>query len=333
MERQFLELTCIRLKGLGQFTKWIKRGSYYHGVVAKKGQLSKCPHLVRILPPMRLQICPSETQALTQKKVETPSASPHMPDKKGVAMATQGARSNASTPMETGGAGDGCSWVDQAKACPEEEWRRDRLAKHPQASSMRWDPCSINPFPFQDSKGRHEAVQQLYCHSGELALACHDVAAQGIATHHPELEAGMTKSLNNMVICMISKYHLTCLSQGPSYINPVLPEAAKNLLPSVKEYTAGRDFQGTWDAKVLQRAKTLQVAVWLHRLDMATAVNKKASYSLDTSKHGKGPLVEFLLALWASNLTFEEVVHRILGENQEKIESSLNDVWGLQAQL
>ena len=280
MEHQFLE---IRLKGLGQFTKWIKRGSYYHGVVAKKGQLSKFPHLVRIPPPMRPQIRPSETQALMQKNVETPSASPCTPDKRGVA--AQGACSDAPTPMETGGAGDGHSWADQVGACPEEEWRRNRLVKHPWASSMRWDPHSINPFPLQDSEGRHEAVQQLYHHSGELTLACHVVAAQGIATHHPDLEVGTTKSLNNMVLCMILEYHLTCLSQGPSYVSPVLPEAVRNLLPPLEEYRAGGDFQGTQDARVLERAKTLQVAAWLHHLDMATTGDREASYSLDASEH------------------------------------------------
>ena len=253
-----------------------------------------CLHLARILPPTRPQIHPSETRELTQKKVETPTASPHTPGKRGVT--TQGACSDAPTPMETGGAGDGHSWVDQVDACPEEEWRRDRPAKHPRASSGRQDPRSINPFPLQDSEGRHEAVQQLYHHARELAPAHHDVAAQGMATHHPDLEAGATKSLNNMVLCMISEYHLTCLSQGPSYISPALPEAARNLLPSVKEYMAGSDFQGTRDARVLERAKTLRVAVWLHRLDMAAAGDRKASYSLDASKHGRGPLLEFLLA-------------------------------------
>ena len=262
MEHQFLSLTSIRLKGLRQFTGWIKPGSYYHGVVAKKGQLSKCLHLAGILPPTRPQICPSETQALMQRLVETPTASPHMPGQQGVT--TQGACSDAPTPMEMGGAGDGCSWVDQIKACPEEEWRRDRPAKHPQALSGRWDPSSINPFPLQDSEGRHEAVQQLYHHSGELTPACHDVAPQGIATHHPDLEAGTTKSLNNMVLCMISEYHLMYLSQGPSYVSPVLPEAARDLLPPLEEYRAGSDFQGTQDARVLERAKTVQVAVWLH---------------------------------------------------------------------
>ena len=242
MEHQFLALTGARLKGLSQFTGWIKLGSYYHGVVARKGQVNMCLHLAGVPPPARPQICPSETQALMQRKVETPTTSPCTPGKKGVA--TQGACSDAPTPMETGGAGDGCSWAEQVNACPEEEWRRDRLAKHPRASSGRQDPHSINPFPLQDSKGRHEAVQQLYHHAGECAPAHHDVAAQGMATHHPDLEAGTTKSLSNMVLCMISEYHLTCLSQGPSYISPVLPEAAKNLLPPLEEYRAGGNFEG-----------------------------------------------------------------------------------------
>ena len=331
MEHQFLSLTGVRLKRLSQFTGWIKPGSYYHGVVARKGQLNMCLHLARIPPPMRPQICPSETWVLTQRTVEIPTASPRMPGKKGVA--TQGACSDAPTPMEMGGAGDGHSWVDQVEACLEEEWRRDRLAKHPQASSGRQDPHSINSFPLQDSNGRHEAVQQLYHHAGECTPACHDVAAQGMATHHPDLEAGTTNSLNNMVLCMISEYHLMCLSQDPSYVSPVLPEAAKDLLPSLEECRAGSDFQGTWDVRVLERAKILRVAIWLHCLDMAAAGDREASYSLDISEHSRGPLLEFFLTPWASNLTFEEVVHRVLGENRDKMESSLNHVQGLQAQL
>ena len=167
MEHQFLVLTSVRLKGLSQFTRWIKPGSYYHGVVAKKGQLNICLHLAGIPPPMRPQIRPSETQALTQKKVETPTASTHMPGKKGVT--TQEACSDAPTPMETGGAGDGHSWVDQVDVCPEEEWRRDKLAKHPWASSGRWDPHSINPISCASAKARPTSAryslrqQRIYC--------------------------------------------------------------------------------------------------------------------------------------------------------------------------
>ena len=320
MERQFQALTGVRLKGLSQFTGWIKPGSYYHGVVARKGQLHLCLHLAGTALPRGSQIHPSQTQALMQKKEETPTTSPHMPGEEGGM--TQGARSDPPIPMEAGGAGDGRSWAEQAEASTKEEWRRDRPAKHRRSLPKRWEAWSTNPFPLQDSEGRHEAVQQLYQHAGEHTLVCHDVAAQGMASHHPDLESGAAKSLNNQVLCMISEYHLTCLSQGPSYVSLVLPEAAKYLLSSMEEYMAGGDFQGTWDLRVLERAKTLRVAVWLHRLDMSATGDGEAFYSLDAARHGRGPLLEFLLAPQASSLTFEEVVHQVLAENWYKVESS-----------
>ena len=107
MERHFQDLTGIKLKRLGQFTGWIKPGSYYHAVVVRQGQLHRCLHLAGTTPPKGPQIHPSQTYAVTQKKEETPTTSAHMPGVKGGM--TQGALSNAPTPMETGGAGDGLS--------------------------------------------------------------------------------------------------------------------------------------------------------------------------------------------------------------------------------
>ena len=92
-------------------------------------------------------------------------------------------------------------------------------------------------------------------------------------------------------------------------------------------------FQGTWDLRVLEKAKTLWVAVWLHRLDIAATGDGTASYSLDATQHGRGPLLEFLLALQASSLTFEEVIHWVLAENWYMIENLLDNVWELWAQL
>ena len=101
----------------------------------------------------------------------------------------------------------------------------------------------------------------------------------------------------------------------------------------MEEYLAGGDFQGTWDLRVLERAKTLRVAVWHHCLDMAATGDGEASYSLEVTWHGRGPLGEFLLAPQASSLTFEEVIDRVLVENLYKIESSLDNIQGLRAQL
>ena len=222
---------------------------------------------------------------------------------------------------------------NNAKASTNEEWTRGRPTKHCRSASRKWEGRSTNPFPLQDSKRRHEVVQQLYRHAGELTLACHDVAAQGMACLHPGMESGKAKSLNNQVLCMISEYHLTCLSQGSSCISLVLLKAAKDLLPPIEEYLADDSFQGTRDLRVVEKAKTLQLAVWLHRLDMAAAGDGMASLSLNVTQHGRGPLLEFLLAPQTSSLTFEEVVQQILAENRYKTESSLDNVWEPRAQL
>ena len=114
---------------------------------------------------------------------------------------------------------------------------------------------------------------------------------------------------------MIAEYHLTGLAKGSSSISPVLPEAAKDLLPPVEDYLAGGKFQGTRVVRVVERAKTLQIAAWLHRLDMATDGDETASLSLEAARHGRGPLLELLLASMMSSLIFMEVVQCVLAES------------------
>ena len=133
MEEQFFAATGIWLKGLAKCTTWIKRGSYYHSVVARKGQLHKCPHLAGIEPPKGPQITPSESHLVFQRKPETPATSFIAP---AIEVSTpQGATTDVPAPMETGGAGDGCSWVEQTE--DEDDFKRHRPMKRPRSQSRR----------------------------------------------------------------------------------------------------------------------------------------------------------------------------------------------------
>ena len=76
--------------------------------------------------------------------------------------------------------------------------------------------------------------------------------------------------------------------------------------------------------KVMDRARTLQVAVWLHQLDMAVPGDGMASETLEASQHCQGPLLELFLTPNTSNLTFGEVVDFVLQENRRASEHSLN---------
>ena len=43
---EFHRATGLNLHDLLEFTLWIKRGSYFHGLLVKRGQVKECPHLI-----------------------------------------------------------------------------------------------------------------------------------------------------------------------------------------------------------------------------------------------------------------------------------------------
>ena len=194
--------------------------------------------------------------------------------------------------METGRVDDSQTWADQVEADSDEEFQEDRPAKHCRSQSKRWEERPTLPFPLQDNKGRNASVQQLYQHMGEQPQACHNVATQGIIHLHPEMLLCEARCLVNQVLCMIAEYHLTGSAQDPSSLSPVLLEAVTILLPPIENYVPGGVFQGSRDVRVVDRARTLQIATWLHRLDMLARGDGMASQTLEALRHSQGPLLD-----------------------------------------
>ena len=189
------------------------------------------------------------------------------------------------------------------------------------------------PFPLQDNKGRHASVLQLYQHAGEQPGAHHNVATQGIVHLHPEMLQHEARCLGNQVLCMIAEYHLTSSAQGPSSLSLVLPEAATTLLPPVEDYVLGGTFQGSRDVRVVDRARTLQIAAWLYHLDMSARGDGMASQTLEAAQHSQDPLLALFLNPRMSSLTFKEVVDCVLNKNWHRAESSLDDLRGHHARI
>ena len=330
MEEQFFAATGIWLKGLAKCTTWIKRGSYYHSVVGRKGQLHKCPHLAGIELPKGPQITPSESRLVSQRKPETPGTSSSAPAIE--ASTPQGATADVRAPMETGGAGDSQFRVEQTE--DEDDFKRCRPAKRPWSQSRRQENRQTFPFPLQDEEGRRTSAQEIYRHSGQQPLAHHNVATMGITHLHLEVLPCDARSLGNQVLCMIVEYHLASHAQGSLSLSLVLPEDVRGLLPPVDRYIGGVGFHGTRDLRVVERAKTLQITTWLHCLDMVVVEGDQiASQTLEAARHRKGPLVDLLLAPMMGNLTFAEVVDRVPDENWCREESSLAKLQGHHTQI
>ena len=279
MEDHFYAATGLRLNGLKDFTGWIERGSYYHGLVARQGHLHLCPHLAGATLPRWPQTMPSESCQVSQRKPETPATSSSAP---GIEASTpQGATADVPAPMETGGAGDSQSWAEQVEV--EDNFKRDSPAKCRRSQSRRREDRPTFPFLLQDEEGRRTSAQELYRHSGQQPLARHNETTMGITHLHPEVLLREARSLGNQVLCMIAEYHLTSHAQGSLSLSLVLPEAVRDLLPPIEDYIGGGAFCGTRDVKVVERAKTLQIATWLHHLDMAVEGDQIASQTLEAA--------------------------------------------------
>ena len=174
-------------------------------------------------------------------------------------------------------------------------------------------------------EGRLASIERLYEYVGEQPSPRDDVAGRAIRHFHPEILPQDAQRLGNQVSCMIIEYHLTSSARVSTTMFPVLQEAAKLLLPAIKTYVSNISFEGTRDVRVLDHAKTLRVAVWLHRLDMAVGGDQSASETLDASRHCLGCLLESFLIPTTHDLTFREVVARCLYENRRDSQHRLND--------
>ena len=217
-------------------------------------------------------------------------------------------------PMETEGGGDGPLWAEQVEEVEEELFQHSRLAKHPSSLSRRWEPASWLPFPLQDHVGRFASVTQLYEHATTQPATSHNVGGRAIRHLHPELLPHQATSLGNQVACMFAEYHLTVSAHQLS-LHPILPPEVAPLLPAIKNYVPGVSFKGTRDVRVMDHAMALQVAVWLHRPDMAMGGEVLASESLEAGQHHQGPLLKSFLVPRMSGLTFQKVVDQVLMEN------------------
>ena len=232
--------------------------------------------------------------------------------------------SDTPVPMETGGVGNGQSWAKCVEAGADEGFQRARPTKHPRSQSRRREPRPSLPFPIQDSEGRLTSILQLYEHVAEQPVTHHNVAGRGIMHLHPEMLPQKARRLGNQVACMIAEYHLTGSARGLLSLSQIIPEEAAALLPLLKNYVPGIAFEGTRDVRVVDCARTLRVAVWLHWLDMAVEGEGMASETLEALRHCQGPLLESFLTPRTSNLTFQEVVNCVLNENRCASEQSLH---------
>ena len=137
------------------------------------------------------------------------------------------------------------------------------------------------PYPIGMVQARWEAIGQIYNHVDGKDPPPHNIASGALRTYYSGVDPQTLKMWACQILCMISEYHMACMTRGSSVTCLILTGEIKDRLPPLTDYTSPEDRSGVTDIRVQDhQARTLWAAVWLHRLDMALSEEPAALGSL-----------------------------------------------------
>ena len=217
-------------------------------------------------------------------------------------------------PSEREGAGNG-AWRD---------WYESSLWGAEGGTSKLQGP----PYPIGTAQARREAISQIYNRMDSKDLPPCNIASEAIQAYYPTAKPQTVKTWACQVLCMISEYHMACVTRGSPVTSPILPGVIEDRLPPLTYYTLPEDRSGVTDVRVWDhQARTLRVAVWFHRLDMALSEEPPASGSLLRARHSLRHLLAYFLAPGTTwGLQFEDVIDQVLRENRRHNERKHNEL-------
>ena len=361
----FKDITGKDLQGLREFTGWIGIGGYYHWKVAQLGLLQACPRLQGQPVPRGPVAQPSRRphpQRLTQTGTPANGASGRHQDGvqltsdrggkkstsnqggktstsnqgRNTSTSSQGRKTSTSCqssklastgrdekpttsgglvdlPPKREGAGDGAwtNWYQRTL------WGAEGGMSEPQGP----------PYPIGTAQVRQEAIGQIYNSVDSKDLPPCNIASEALRSYYSGVDPQTLKTWACQILCMISEYHMACVTRGSPVTSPILPRVIEDRLPPLTYYTPPEDRSGVTNVRVQDhQARTLRVAVWLHRLDMALSEEPSASGSLVRSQHSLGCLLAYFLGPGTAwGLQFKDVINQVLRENKRHNEKKRTD--------
>ena len=183
------------------------------------------------------------------------------------------------------------------------------------------------PYPIETVQVRREAIGQIYDHvDGKDPPPC-NIISEALWAYYSGVHPQTLNTWACQILCMISEYHMACMTRGSPVTSPILPGEIKDRLLPLTDYAPPEDRSGATDIRVRDhQARTLRVAMWLHRLDMALSEEPTTSGSLVRSHHGVGHLLAYFLGPGTAwELQFEDVITQVLKENQRHNKKKCTD--------
>ena len=178
------------------------------------------------------------------------------------------------------------------------------------------------PYPIGMAEAKREAVSQIYDRVDGKVPPSHNIASEALRAYYTRVNPQTLNTWACQILCMIAEYHMACVTRGSPVTSPIVPRELEERLPPLADYAPPEDQSGATDVRIRDhQGRTLRVAVWCHRLDMALSEEPASSGSLVRSRHRLGCLLAYFLGpRTAWELQFEDVVTQVLKENLRHIE-------------
>ena len=137
------------------------------------------------------------------------------------------------------------------------------------------------PYLIGTVQARWEAINQIYwCVDGKDPPP-RNIASEALRAYYSGVDPQTLNTWACQILCMISEYHMACMTRGSLVTSSILPGELKDCLPPLTDYASPEDLSGATDVRVRDhQARTLRVAIWCHQLDMALSEEPATSGSL-----------------------------------------------------
>ena len=114
------------------------------------------------------------------------------------------------------------------------------------------------PQPIGMVQVRREAISQIYDQVDGKDPPPRNIASEALQAYYTRVNPQTLNTWACQILCMISEYHMACMTRGPPVTSPILPGELEDRLPPLTDYASPEDKSGTTDVRVRDhRARTL----------------------------------------------------------------------------
>ena len=170
------------------------------------------------------------------------------------------------------------------------------------------------PYLIAMAEVRWEAVGQIYDQVAGKEPPSHNITSEALWAYYTRVDPQTLSTWACQIICMITEYHMACMTRGSPVTSLIVPRELEERLPPLADYAPSENQSGATDVRVRDhRARTLRVAVWCHWLDMVLSEEPASSGSLVRSQHRLENLLAYFLSPGTTwGLQFKDVVTQVM---------------------